>query len=157
MYTITSNAFSFPDDSDSDVTFLQSSGVTWTNLLVTAVQSPIGALASYTCQLAAFFTNRTVTLSGNTVSFFYSGLDATHLGIPDGGTKFRLQAFGFADSGDSCLTSGGYDPNRCWNANSPFNMQANANVPEPSTALTLYPSLLAIAALIRRRRRDHSW
>jgi hypothetical protein len=153
-YTISGTTFSFQDSLDTDVTFLQQSGVTWTNLLVTSVQTPIGVLSSYSCQALAFYTNCAVTLSGSTVSIFYSGTDLTHQGITDSGTKFRFQAFGFPGSGDQCQTNGADDPNRCWNDNTTFTMQANvAPAPEPSTALFVYSGAFALAAHVRRRLR----
>jgi hypothetical protein len=156
-YTIVSNTFFYPDDQDSPVSFLRKSGNVWTNLLVTSTQTPIGAFSSYNCLFGSnnpFFTGCDISMSGNTVSFVFHGLDATHLGISDSGTKFGLQAFGFADAGDQCTTNGTYDPNRCWNANSTFTIQANvqANVPEPSTLLMMLPGLFGAVRFRRRRR-----
>ena len=151
-YTLTSNTFSYIDNADAYVTFLQSSSGPWTNLLVTSVQSPIGVLSSYNCESLAFFANCAVSLSGNTVSIFFSGLDGTHLGIPNGGTKFRIQAFGFAASGDSCSPNGVYDPNKCWNDNSTFTMQANVStVPEPGSLILMGSALAGFAGVVRRK------
>ncbi|HEY2384103.1 MAG TPA: PEP-CTERM sorting domain-containing protein [Terriglobia bacterium] len=149
-FDINSDSFFYTTDSDADVTFHQDTGQTWSNLLITTNQNPVGNLSSYTCQAAAFFTNCMVTLTGDTVSVFYYGLDATHLGILDGGTKFRIQAFGFQDSGDQCLTGGNFDPNRCWDASSTFNLQAN--VPEPASILLMTAGLLGFAVCFFARR-----
>src|SRR5437762_1911127 len=65
--TITSDSFTFIDNSNSPMVFLQGANHTWSNLLITTDQNPAGQLSSYNCTPSDYFTDCSVTLTGNMV------------------------------------------------------------------------------------------